>query len=204
MTRPASTRGARRAPAPKQAPPTTVRRRFPRDERRAEILRVATRVFYAKGYDAASLAVMTQMNVHSYAGSKRAELRTLATSKSKTLWQSESGPLNATLAEIRLGRHLVPGAKVVIFLDQFEQWLHANRDVERPELAQALRQCDGRRLQCVVMVRDDFWMAVTRFMQDLEVRLVEGQNSAAVDLFTPQHARKVLIASWPSTAVWTA
>src|SRR6185312_16852180 len=76
----------------------------------------------------------------------------------------------------------------------FEQWLHANRDVERPELAQALRQCDGRRLQCVVMVRDDFWMAVTRFMQELEVRLVEGQNSAAVDLFTPQHARKVLIA----------
>jgi len=55
MTRPASIRGAKRVPAPKQAPPTAVRRRFPRDERRAEILRVATRVFYAKGYDAASL-----------------------------------------------------------------------------------------------------------------------------------------------------
>ena len=44
------------------------------------------------------------------------------------------------------------------------------------------------------MVRDDFWMAATRFMQELEVRLVEAENSAAVDLFDPLHARKVLAA----------
>jgi O-glycosyl hydrolase len=50
------------------------------------------------GYDAATLAAMVQMNVHSYAGSKRSQLRTLATSKSKRLWQSESGPLSVTLA----------------------------------------------------------------------------------------------------------
>ncbi len=43
-----------------------------------------------------------------------------------------------------------------------------------------------------MMVRDDFWMAATRFMRDLEIRLVEGQNSAAVDLFDLDHARKVL------------
>jgi AcrR family transcriptional regulator len=57
MTRAPTTRGVKRAAAPKQAaqPSATVRRRFPRDERRAETLRVATRVFYAKGYDAASL-----------------------------------------------------------------------------------------------------------------------------------------------------
>jgi len=42
---------------------------------------------------------MGQINVHSYAGSRRAELRTLATSKGKRLWQSESGPLNVTLAD---------------------------------------------------------------------------------------------------------
>lgn len=35
--------------------PATVRRRLPRHERRAEILSAATRVFYAKGYEAASL-----------------------------------------------------------------------------------------------------------------------------------------------------
>ncbi len=44
------------------------------------------------------------------------------------------------------------------------------------------------------MVRDDFWMAATRFMRDLEIRLLEGENSAAVDLFDPDHARKVLVA----------
>jgi formylglycine-generating enzyme required for sulfatase activity len=44
------------------------------------------------------------------------------------------------------------------------------------------------------MVRDDFWMAATRFMRDLEIRLVEGENSAAVDLFDLLHARRVLTA----------
>src|SRR5262249_34430439 len=61
-----------------------------------------------------------------------------------------------------------------------------------PTLVQALRQCDGLHVACLVMVRDDFWMAATRFMRELEVRLVEGFNSAAVDLFDLRHARKVL------------
>ena len=83
---------------------------------------------------------------------------------------------------------------MLIVLDQFEQWLHAKKEEENTELVQALRQCDGGRVQCVVMVRDDFWLAVTRFMRELEVRLVEGQNSAAVDLFDLDHAEKVLAA----------
>jgi O-glycosyl hydrolase len=49
------------------------------------------------GYDATTLDIMAQMNVHSYAGSRRSELRALATSKGKRLWQSESGPLSVTL-----------------------------------------------------------------------------------------------------------
>ena len=44
------------------------------------------------------------------------------------------------------------------------------------------------------MVRDDFWMAATWFMRELEIRLVEGENSAAVDLFDLLHARRVLMA----------
>jgi hypothetical protein len=44
------------------------------------------------------------------------------------------------------------------------------------------------------MVRDDFWMAATRFMRELNVRLVEAHNSAAVDLFPMRHAEKVLAA----------
>src|SRR5262249_51179392 len=59
---------------------------------------------------------------------------------------------------------------------------------------QALRQCDGGQVQCLVMVRDDFWMAATRFMRDMEVRLLEGENSAPVDLFPMRHAESVLAA----------
>ena len=86
------------------------------------------------------------------------------------------------------------GAKILIVLDQFEQWLHGHTETEQATLVQALRQCDGGRVQCVIMVRDDFWMAATRFMRELEVRIVEGSNSAAVDLFPPRHARRVLAA----------
>ncbi|HKI31191.1 MAG TPA: SUMF1/EgtB/PvdO family nonheme iron enzyme, partial [Gemmataceae bacterium] len=102
--------------------------------------------------------------------------------------------LKEALAALRRGQGLPAGKKVLIVLDQFEQWLHARKEEENTELVQALRQCDGSRVQCVVMVRDDFWLAVSRFMKDLEIRLVEGQNSALVDLFDTDHARKVLAA----------
>ncbi len=99
-----------------------------------------------------------------------------------------------SLARLRKGRVLPPERKVLLVLDQFEQWLFTRRGEENTELVAALRQCDGEHVQAVVMVRDDFWMAATRFMRDLEVRLLEGENSAAVNLFDPDHARKVLSA----------
>ncbi len=99
-----------------------------------------------------------------------------------------------SLTAIRQGRVLRSGQKVLLVLDQFEQWLHAKRGEENTELVAALRQCDGERLQAIVMVRDDFWMAATRFMDALEVELLKGQNTAAVDLFDPRHAVKVLTA----------
>ena len=102
--------------------------------------------------------------------------------------------LKETLAALRRGQGIPVGKKVLIVLDQFEQWLHARKEEQNTELVQALRQCDGGRVQCIVMVRDDFWMAVSRFMRELEIRLLEGQNSAAVDLFDMDHARKVLAA----------
>jgi serine/threonine protein kinase/formylglycine-generating enzyme required for sulfatase activity len=99
-----------------------------------------------------------------------------------------------TLAALRRGQGVRVGEKVLIVLDQFEQWLHAKKEEQNTELVQALRQCDGCRVQCIVMVRDDFWMAATRLMRELEIRLLEGQNSAAVDLFPVRHAEKVLAA----------
>lgn len=102
--------------------------------------------------------------------------------------------LTDTLAALRRGQSLPAGKKVLIVLDQFEQWLHAKKEQQNTELVQALRQCDGGRLQCIVMVRDDFWLAVSRFLQELEIRLLEGHNSAMVDLFDIDHAKKVLAA----------
>jgi serine/threonine protein kinase/formylglycine-generating enzyme required for sulfatase activity len=100
--------------------------------------------------------------------------------------------LAATLATLRRGTALQTGEKVLIVLDQFEQWLHSRRGQENTELMQALRHCEGARVQCLILVRDDFWMAATRFLRELEVRLVEGENAAAVDLFDMRHAKKVL------------
>src|SRR5207248_6391043 len=76
-----------------------------------------------------------------------------------------------TIATLRRGKGIPGGKKVLIVLDQFEQWLHAKKEEENTELVQALRQCDGDRVQCVVMIRDDFWMAATRFLRELEIRL---------------------------------
>ncbi len=98
------------------------------------------------------------------------------------------------LAALRRGRATRAGEKVLLVIDQFEQWLFAQRDEQNSELVSALRQCDGEHVQAIVMVRDDFWMAATRFMRELEIGLVERENSAAVDLFEPSHARRVLAA----------
>ena len=82
--------------------------------------------------------------------------------------------------------------KVVVVIDQFEQWLHANRLNEECELIRALRQTDGGRLQTLLLVRDDFWIAVSHFMNSLDCQLVQGSNIGLVDLFDTSHAAKVL------------
>lgn len=109
-------------------------------------------------------------------------------------WFAGRRVLKEALASLRRGEGLPGETKVLLVLDQFEQWLHARRDDEDTELLQALRQCDGGRVQCVLLVRDDFWMAVTRFFDDLEIGLIKGDNVAAVDLFDARHARRVLVA----------
>ena len=97
------------------------------------------------------------------------------------------------IRDLRRGRGLKAEEKVLLVIDQFEQWLFGRRDEARRSLEEALRQCDGHRVQVLLLVRDEFWMEMTRFVRALEVRLVDGGNAAAVDLFDLDHARKVLI-----------
>jgi serine/threonine protein kinase/formylglycine-generating enzyme required for sulfatase activity len=99
-----------------------------------------------------------------------------------------------SLAALRQGRFLKGGQKVLLVLDQFEQWLHSKQHDEHTNLVPALRQCDGERVQSIVLVRDDFGMAATRFMAALDLGIVQGDNFATVDLFDLRHARKVLTA----------
>ena len=100
--------------------------------------------------------------------------------------------LTDQIVAIREEELLPKGHKIVVFIDQFEQWLHARRAEPNPELAQALRHCDGRSVQAVVMVRDDFGMSAMRFMNALEVPVIEGRNYATFDRFDVVHAAKVL------------
>jgi serine/threonine protein kinase/formylglycine-generating enzyme required for sulfatase activity len=102
--------------------------------------------------------------------------------------------LPAAILALRTRSLLRSEQKVLLIVDQFEQWLHAHRGEQDAELIRALRQCDGEHVQAIVLVRDEFWMAATRFMAALEFRLLEGENSAAVDRFDQAHARRVLAA----------
>jgi eukaryotic-like serine/threonine-protein kinase len=100
--------------------------------------------------------------------------------------------LKLAIAALRRGQCMAAGQKVLLVLDQFEQWLHSESAAN--ELVPALRQCDGAHVQCLVLVRDDFYVAVNRFFQQLEIPVVEGHNYALVDLFDLDHAAKVLAA----------
>ncbi len=101
-------------------------------------------------------------------------------------------PLPLLLKNLRRGVGLPSGKKALLVLDQFEQWLHAKRGQTDLELPAALRQCDGERVQCLILVRDDFWLALSRFLEEMEIPLLQGRNCAMADLFDPLHARKVL------------
>ena len=132
--------------------------------------------------------------VYVEATSDATESRILAGIRKACPTLPEDAGLTEAMAMIRRGYGLPAGKKLVVILDQFEQWLHAKADDADAELTRALRHCDGGRVQAVLLVRDDFWMAATRFLRAVEVRLSEGRNAAAVDLFPFGHARKVLLA----------
>ena len=103
-------------------------------------------------------------------------------------------PLSELLAAIRRGQGLKGDQKLFIVVDQFEQWLQANEITENAELVRAFRQCDGVRVHALLIVRDDFWMSVTRFFRMLDVPLSEAMNCTAVELFDVHHAEIVLTA----------
>ena len=110
----------------------------------------------------------------------------------KVIPDAEGQSLKEILSTIRRRRLVPTGGKLLLVLDQFEQWLFAEKDYAEASLTDALLQCDGGAVQAVVMVRDDFWLSVSRFFKEMEIPLFEGRNSGLIDLFGTDHAAKVL------------
>ena len=102
--------------------------------------------------------------------------------------------LHDALVAVRRSRALQSGSKLLLVFDQFEQWLNHHRAEASSELADALRQCNGTRLQTLLLIRDDFTLDAANFMDQIEEPLSQTRNFAAVDLFGKEHARKVLLA----------
>jgi serine/threonine protein kinase/formylglycine-generating enzyme required for sulfatase activity len=129
--------------------------------------------------------------VEATAGQTEAQLRQVIHKRLPNL--STIPSLAALLTAVRRGRGLPTGQKLLLVIDQLEQWLHAHPERATTELVQALRQCDGGRVQALLLVRDDFGLAAAGLMDALEVPLVQGENFVTVDHFEARHARKVLV-----------
>ncbi len=99
-----------------------------------------------------------------------------------------------TLAALHDGKGLPPGTKLLLVIDQFEQWLVANRGREDTDLVKALCHCDEERVRAILMVRDDFLSATIQFMEEIGIEFRPSLNARRVQLFTPHHAEKVLAA----------
>ncbi len=82
--------------------------------------------------------------------------------------------------------------KHVLIIDQFEQWLIAYPQPEKSELLSALRHCDGVRLCCIFLVREEFWMAVSHLFQLMDVEWNEDRNIQRMDLLSEEQAKLAL------------
>ncbi len=98
------------------------------------------------------------------------------------------------LTAIRSSGDRPGGKKLLIVIDQFEQWLNQHRDSGTDELRDALRQCDGLHAQAILIVRDDFVLGISSFMDEIEEALQQNQNFATVEPFGIAHAVQVLAA----------
>ncbi|MEM6471419.1 MAG: protein kinase [Planctomycetota bacterium] len=111
----------------------------------------------------------------------------------------EGASLTYAIASLRESDEQFSQPKTIVILDQFEQWLHGNElemsspDAVEMDLVGALRNCDGKHVRFLLVVRDDFSMALNRLCRLIEIRMVEGENFRTIDRFDLRHSRRVLI-----------
>ena len=112
--------------------------------------------------------------------------------KSKISDLPQSLKLKDVIRQIRKKRPLGQNKKLLLIVDQFEQWLYSRDLLKDSNLIQALRQVDGLAIQVILLVRDDFMFPVNRLMGLLELEIQENRNFTMMDLFPISHACKVL------------
>jgi formylglycine-generating enzyme required for sulfatase activity len=107
---------------------------------------------------------------------------------------SEDASLPEFFARLAAGGSLPAGHKVLVVLDQFEQWLSSSTAfAETSELVKALQHCDGVRLQCLLAVRTDFWPSLDRLFRVLPpCELSTKRNFQQLEPFQEDHAARVL------------
>lgn len=98
------------------------------------------------------------------------------------------------LSRIRESGGTRGGKKLLMVIDQFEQWLNHHASGTPNPLLDMLRQCDGVHVQALLIVRDDFVLGLSSFMDELEEPMQQNSNFATVDAFSAAHARQVLAA----------
>ena len=107
---------------------------------------------------------------------------------------ANANSLRECLIQVRQNGSERRSNKLLLVIDQFEQWLNYHRDTQSTELHESLRQCDGANVQAILLVRDDFMLGISSFMDQIEELLLQNQNFATVEPFGLLHATKVLAA----------
>jgi len=108
--------------------------------------------------------------------------------------ENDGNSLQKLMTKVRQRTMRSQGPKLVLIIDQFEQWLNHHREDATTELHEALRQCDGVNVQAILLVRDDFMLGISTFMDRLEELLLQNHNFATMEPFGVSHAQRVLAA----------
>jgi serine/threonine protein kinase/formylglycine-generating enzyme required for sulfatase activity len=83
--------------------------------------------------------------------------------------------------------------RLLVVLDQFEQWLDAHEQENASELALALRHCCPGKVQALLLFRKEFYAVASNFVgRQLELEISTNWNSLQLPSFTDSHARVVL------------
>lgn len=100
--------------------------------------------------------------------------------------------LPSVFRQLKEGPCLPPEGRILIVLDQFEQWLQAHATDVMSELTMALRHCEAGRLQVLLLVREEYWSATQEFFRQLDIRLDTHWNDQCLQWFGKAHSMKVL------------